>query len=169
MTELLYKELTGDTLGAYYTAYNGLSRTYPEFICENAMVKLLGKMRVRYRRQPEYQIMYKEWLVGVQRLDILLVDEIVAVECKVVPRLEGIHKAQLFSYMKTVGARVGLLLNFGGSEPEFDRSSSGCTSIQTDRLSASRPSGRWASCRTDCSVPKWPGRCWARRLRCTAR
>jgi GxxExxY protein len=121
MTELLYKELTGDTLGAYYTAYNGLSRTYPEFICENAMVKLLGKMRVRYRRQPEYQIMYKEWLVGVQRLDILLVDEIVAVECKVVPRLEGIHKAQLFSYMKTVGARVGLLLNFGGSEPEFER------------------------------------------------
>jgi len=121
MMMLLYKELTGKVLRAYYTAYNGLSRTYPEFICENAMVRLLGKMRVHYRRQPEYRIMYKEWLVGVQRLDILLVDEVVVVECKVAPRLEGIHKAQLFSYMKTVGARVGLLLNFGGSEPEFER------------------------------------------------
>ncbi len=121
MTELLYKELTGKTLRAYYTAYNGLSRTYPELICENAMVKLLGKMRVHHRRQPEYQIMYKEWLVGVQRLDILLVDEVVVVECKVVPRLGSIHKAQLFSYMKTVGARVGLLLNFGRPEPEFER------------------------------------------------
>jgi len=33
MTELLYKELTGKILRAYYTAYNGLSRTHPEFIC----------------------------------------------------------------------------------------------------------------------------------------
>jgi len=121
MTELLYKELTGKILRAYYTAYNGLSRTHPEFICENAMVKLLGKMRVHHRRQPEYQIMYKEWVVGLQRLDILLLDEIVAVECKVAPRLESIHKAQLFSYMKTVGARVGLLLNFGRPKPEFER------------------------------------------------
>jgi len=37
--ELLYKELTGDTLGAYYTVYNGTSRNYPEFIYENGIVK----------------------------------------------------------------------------------------------------------------------------------
>lgn len=121
MTELLYKELTGNILKAYYTTYNGTSRTYPEFIYENAMAKLMGKMRVHYRRQPEYQIVYKEHVVGVQRLDILLVDEKVVVELKVAPQLEGRHKAQTFSYMKTVGARVGLLLNFGGPQPEFER------------------------------------------------
>jgi len=125
VTKLLFRELTGDILGAYYAVYNGTSRIYPEFIYENGMVKLMGKMRVHCQRQPEYRIMYKEWLVGVQRLDILLVDELVdgkvVVECKVVPRLEGIHKAQAFSYMKTVGAQVGLLLNFGGPEPEFER------------------------------------------------
>jgi len=85
------------------------------------MVKVLGQKGVRYLRQPQYQILYKEHLVGVQRLDILLLDEKVAVECKVAPRLEKIHRAQLFSYMKTVGARVGLLLNFGGPQPEFER------------------------------------------------
>jgi GxxExxY protein len=121
MPELLYRELTGRTLRAYYTVYNGTSRTYPEYIYENGMVRLMGKMRVRYRRQPEYRIMYKEQLVGVQRLDILLVDEKVVVECKVAPKLERRHKAQTFSYMKTVGARVGLLLNFGGPKPEFER------------------------------------------------
>jgi GxxExxY protein len=57
----------------------------------------------------------------VQRLDILIVDEKVVIECKVVPHLEGIHKAQTFSYKKTVGAQIGLLLNFGGAEPEFER------------------------------------------------
>ena len=121
MTKLLYKELTGDILGAYYAVYNGTSRTYPEYIYENGMTRLLGKMRERYQRQPEYQIMYKERLVGVQKLDILLVGDKIVIECKVVPKLEGIHKAQTFSYMKTVRAQVGLLINFGGPEPEFER------------------------------------------------
>jgi GxxExxY protein len=121
MTELLFKELTGHVLRAYYAVYNGTSRTYPEFVYENGMVRLLSKGRIHYRRQPEYRITYKERLVGVQRIDILLVDEKVVIECKVVPRLEGIHKAQTFSYMKTIGARVALLLNFGGPEPEFER------------------------------------------------
>ena len=121
MAGLLYKELTGSILRAYYTLYNGTSRTYPEYIYENGMAKLMGKMKVRYRRQPEYRIMYKDRLVGVQRLDILLVDEKVVVEPKVAQKLERIHKAQTYSYMKTVGARVGLLLNFGGPKPDFQR------------------------------------------------
>ncbi len=121
VTRLFYKEQTGLVLGAYYTVYNGTSRNYPEYIYENGLVKVMEKQGVCYLRQPEYQITYKEKIVGIQRLDILLLDEIIAIECKVVPRLEGIHKAQLFSYMKTVGTRVGLLLNFGGPEPEFER------------------------------------------------
>jgi GxxExxY protein len=96
MPELLYKELTGRTLRAYYTVYNGTSRTYPEFIYENGMVRLMGKMRMHYQRQPEYRIMYKEQLVGVQRLDILLVDEKVVVECKVAPKLERNTRRRLF-------------------------------------------------------------------------
>ena len=121
MPELLYRELTGEALRAYYAVYNGTSRTYPEYVYENGMARLMGKMRVRYRQQPEYQILYKDRIVGAQRLDILLVDEKVVVECKVVPKLERTHKAQTFSYMKTVGAQIGLLLNFGGPEPEFER------------------------------------------------
>jgi GxxExxY protein len=121
MAELLYSALTGDLLGAYYAVYNGTGRTYPEFIYENGWVKVIGQRQISYRRQPEYQIVYKDHLAGVQRLDILIVDEKVVIECKVVPCLGGIHKAQAFSYMKTAGARVGLLLNFGGTEPEFER------------------------------------------------
>ena len=79
MTKLLYKEQTGQALGAYYTVYNGTSRNYPEYIYENGLVKVMGKQGVRYLRQPEYQITYKEKIVGVQKLDILLLDEIIAV------------------------------------------------------------------------------------------
>lgn len=45
------------------------------------------------------------------RMD-LLVEEKVIVELKARDRLEPIHKAQLLSYLKLSGCKVGLLINF---------------------------------------------------------
>ena len=45
------------------------------------------------------------------RLD-LLVENAVVVELKVVNRLTALHDAQLLSYLKLGGHRVGLLINF---------------------------------------------------------
>ncbi len=120
MTELLHRELTGKIIGVYYDVYNGLSRTYPEFIFENAMVGELGRHRIRCTRQDKYKIFYKEWLVGLQRLDIFVAERVV-VEVKVKPRLTRLDMAQLMSYLKTTDRRVGLLFNFGGSNPDFKR------------------------------------------------
>ena len=45
------------------------------------------------------------------RID-LLVEGSVVVELKTVDRLEPIHEAQLLSYLKHSGCKVGLLINF---------------------------------------------------------
>jgi GxxExxY protein len=45
----------------------------------------------------------------------------VVVENKVADQLTRLHKAQAISYLKTVDKLTGLLLNFGGSKPEFNR------------------------------------------------
>ncbi len=45
------------------------------------------------------------------RLD-LLVDDAVIVEVKSVSELMSIHEAQLLSYLKIAGGKIGLLLNF---------------------------------------------------------
>jgi len=120
MTELLHRELTEKIIGVYYDVYNGLSRTYPEFIYENAMMRDLGRHRIRCTRQEEYHIFYKEWLVGLQWLDIFVAEKVV-VEVKVKPRLTRLDQAQTMSYLKTTGQQVGLLFNFGSPEPEFKR------------------------------------------------
>jgi len=117
---LLYKELTGTIIGAYYAVYNGTSRTYPEYIYESAMLIELRKRGVPCRRQEEYQVFYKDKLVGLQRLDLFVAGE-VCVELKAVPSLLPIHKAQAISYLKIVDKRVGLLFNFGSPESEFER------------------------------------------------
>lgn len=120
MTELLHKELTGKIIGAYYDVYNGTGRTYPEFVYEKAMLCDVKRMGISCERQEEYQVFYKEWLVGLQRLDLFIAREIV-VEIKVVPALTRLHKAQAFSYLKALDKKVGLLLNFGSPKPEFER------------------------------------------------
>jgi GxxExxY protein len=120
VTELLHKDLTGQIIGVYYNVYNGLSQTYPEFIFERAMLADLREMGIPCAKQDEYEIHYKDWIVGRQKLD-MFVAQVVVVELKVAERIKPIHLAQLLSYLKTVGQEVGLLFRFGGPEPEFER------------------------------------------------
>ncbi len=120
MTELLHKSLTGSILRIYYDVYNGTGRTYPERFYDRAMVYDLNEMKIRCVQQPEWQIVYRDKIVGKQILDILIAGEVV-VENKVAPSLTRLHKAQLISYLKVTGKQVGLLLNFGGPKPEFQR------------------------------------------------
>jgi GxxExxY protein len=120
MPELIHKELTHTILGAYLDVYNHTSRTYPEYIYERAMIEELRRRGIKTSRQDEYRIIYKDKLVGLQKLDLFVAEE-VAVENKVVEQLTRLHKAQALSYLKTVDKPVGLLLNFGHREPEFNR------------------------------------------------
>ncbi|MBI1881458.1 MAG: GxxExxY protein [Chloroflexi bacterium] len=120
MTELLHKGLTGAIIGAYYEVYNHTSCTYPEYIYERAMLEELRQRGIQAIYQEKYQILYKDHLVGLQQLDLFVVQEVV-VENKVARQLTSLHKAQCFSYVKTVDKSVGLLFNFGGPEPEFSR------------------------------------------------
>jgi GxxExxY protein len=120
MTELLHANLTHQIIGVYYTVYNKLSRTYPEFIYERAMMALLERSGIRCTRQEEYEIRYKEYRAGYQRLDLFVAGEVI-VELKVAASITPLHLAQLLSYLKVVPKEVGLLCRFGGPEPEFAR------------------------------------------------
>lgn len=57
-------------------------------------------------------IRYKDKLLDAQlRLD-LMVNNCVIVEVKAVDSLLPLHEAQLLTYLKLTGVRLGLLLNF---------------------------------------------------------
>ena len=53
----------------------------------------------------------RDWTIPGQKVD-LIVEGIVLVEIKTVPRLRPVHQAQVLSYLKTTGLRVGILMNF---------------------------------------------------------
>ncbi len=120
MTNLLFKELTGRIIRAYYNVYNGTGRNYPEFVYERALRFELQEDGITCPQQLEHRVFYKEWLVGVQILDLLPFEEVI-VELKVAAQLTALHKAQTFSYLRSFGKRIGLLFNFGSPAPEFER------------------------------------------------
>ena len=84
------------------------------------MLHDLRQMGIPCQQQKEYRVVFKDRLVGSQRLDLFVADQVV-VEIKAVPQLTALHKAQAYSYLKVANKEVSLLCNFGGNEPEFER------------------------------------------------
>jgi len=79
---------------------------------EACLIHELGKRNVRARSQVPMSIRYEDVDVDVgYRLD-LLVEERVVVEVKSCQALLPIHTAQLLTYLRLGGIRLGLLLNF---------------------------------------------------------
>jgi GxxExxY protein len=72
----------------------------------------LGRRGLRVESEVQLPIRYDEVMIDVgYRLD-LVVDDQVIVELKAVDELHPIHHAQVISYLKLSGKKVGLLINF---------------------------------------------------------
>jgi GxxExxY protein len=83
-----------------------------ESVCENCLKHELSKRGLRVQSQVWLPVAYDGILIeGGYKID-LLVEGKVVVELKVAEHLLDIHKAQLLSYLKLSGNRVGLLINF---------------------------------------------------------
>ena len=82
-----------------------------EGIYESALCIELELNRLKYLRQAPVPILYKGRGVGDFRLDLLVEDQVV-VEVKAVERFDRIFEAQVLSYLRATGKRVGLLVNF---------------------------------------------------------
>jgi GxxExxY protein len=79
---------------------------------EHCLAYELERRRLRVERQLPLPIVYEDLrLEGAYRLD-LLIDRCVIVEVKAVEALSRLHEAQLLTYMRLSGHRLGLLMNF---------------------------------------------------------
>jgi GxxExxY protein len=104
-------EASNRIIGAAIEVHRHLGPGLLESIYERALVHELRLRGMSVQQQVAVSVMYKDLALDGQRLD-LLVDPGVIVEIKAVERLAPIHQAQLISYLKTTGMRLGLLINF---------------------------------------------------------
>ncbi len=98
-------------IGAAIEVHRHLGPGFLEKIYERALVHELALRNISVQPQKEILVPYKEIMIPGQQLD-LLAGERVIVELKAVSELAPIHDAQLLSYLKATGLRLGLLINF---------------------------------------------------------
>ena len=104
--------LTGQIIGAAIEVHKALGPGLLESAYEECLCRELDLREIQYKRQQAVPIEYK----GVKldcgyRIDVLVRD-LVILELKSVECLEPIHEAQLLTYLKLTGLKVGLLINF---------------------------------------------------------
>jgi GxxExxY protein len=105
-------EVTETIIGAAIEVHKELGPGMLESVYEACLAYELARRGRRAIRQVRLPIKYKGLEINEgYRLDIL-VDDKVIVEVKAVQTLAPIHQAQILSYLKLSGKRVGLLLNF---------------------------------------------------------
>ena len=110
--ELLYKELTGKIVDCAITVHKQLGPGLLESAYEECLdyeLQLCGLNTVKQYPMP---LIYKEKKLDIgYRID-LLVDKKVIIEVKSVEALNPVHMAQIMTYLKLSGCRIGLLINF---------------------------------------------------------
>ena len=114
--DLLYEETTFKIIGAAIEVHRELGPGYLESVYEDALCYELEKLNVRFERQVELDVKYKDAIFKRRFRADLIVEEKVLVENKAITTLSSSDEAQLFNYLKTTGLRVGLLFNFGASK-----------------------------------------------------
>ena len=87
---------------------------FKEAIYHQALRLELNSRGLRFETEKPIVVRYKTWEIPGQKLD-LLVEGVVIVEVKAVPKLLTLHRYQVQSYLRTLNLRIALLMNFRSS------------------------------------------------------
>jgi GxxExxY protein len=109
---LIEEELTERILAAAFAVHTKLGPGLLESAYEACLCHELSERGMRFVRQLELPVVYDGMRVDCgYRIDIRVEDSVI-VEVKAVEKILPVYEAQLMTYLKLSGKRVGLLINF---------------------------------------------------------
>ena len=105
-------EVTQTVIGAGIEVHRALGPGLLESAYEECLCRELDLRKIQFDRQRHLPVNYKRIRLDCgYRLDLLVAGTVV-VEIKAVDRLLPIHQAQLLTYLRLGGWKVGLLMTF---------------------------------------------------------
>ncbi len=109
---LLHSELTGQIIAAAVEVHRELGPGLLESAYQACMCRELSLRRIDFRTEVALPVDYKDIHLDCgYRMDLVVAGK-VAVELKSIDKILPIHQAQLLTYLRLSGVRVGLLMNF---------------------------------------------------------
>jgi len=104
--------ITEIIIGCAIEVHRALGPGLLENAYEECLYYELKQVGIKVEKQKALPLTYKEVHLDVgYRLDLFIEDKVI-VELKAVEALNEIHQAQLITYLKVSGCKVGLLINF---------------------------------------------------------
>lgn len=109
---LLHEELTARILHCAFEVHKALGPGLLESVYEDALCFELADAGLDWRRQATVPVKYKGRVLGSGLCADIIVAHKVLLELKSVEKLAPIHEAQIMTYLKLTGLKVGFLINF---------------------------------------------------------
>jgi GxxExxY protein len=109
---LLEQELTRKIIKCAIEVHKALGPGLLESSYEKCLMKEFELSDVLFKSQIELPLEYKRVRIDAGYLIDLIVEQKVIIELKAVGSLIPVQEAQLLTYMKLTGIRVGMLMNF---------------------------------------------------------
>jgi len=105
-------EIGQRVLGCALTVHRALGPGLLESVYETCLAHELGKAGLAFDRQLSLPVTYDGPVMEMAyRLDLLVLKRVV-IEVKAIETVGAVHRAQLLSYLRLGGFRLGYLLNF---------------------------------------------------------
>ena len=105
------EHLVRETIGSCIAVHRELGPGLVEAIYPRAVAVELQARGISFELERSIPVRYRGQVICHQRLDVL-VDGRLILEIKSVERILAIPVAQVISYLRVTGARIGLLINF---------------------------------------------------------
>jgi len=107
-TNLVAQQIVDAAFAVHSTLGPGLL----ESIYEVCLCHELTKRGLNFKRKLSLPVIYEGTKLDAGlRLDLVVADQVI-IELKAVEKIQEVHKAQLLTYLKLTGHRLGFLINF---------------------------------------------------------
>jgi len=114
-------ELTSKIIDAALEVHKLLGAGYQEIIYHNALCLALNERKLKYSKEKEIKILFKDNLVGIHKLDLIIEDKVVVELKAVIGEMPDVFRAQVISYLKASNLEIALLINFGNESLDVKR------------------------------------------------
>ncbi len=111
-----FDELSNRVIGCAIEVHRELGPGLLESAYEQCLAHELRRNGIPFQLQHPQPVQYKDIRLDCgYRIDILVENKLI-LELKSVEEIKGIHEAQLLTYMKLAGVKIGLLINFNNTK-----------------------------------------------------
>jgi GxxExxY protein len=115
-----YSEITAKVIGCSMKVHSALGNGFQEVIYQRALEIEMPIIGLKFEREFNMPIYYRNHHIGTRRVDFL-VEKLISVELKAVKALDDVHFAQAINYLEAYNLEIGLLINFGENSLVFKR------------------------------------------------